>query len=50
MKRSERMMARLTGRRGEQALAGAALAGLAASAGCRCWRRRPTPSRARYSG
>ena len=33
MKRSERMMARLTGRRGERALAGAALAGLAASAG-----------------
>ena len=33
MKRSEQMMARLTGRRGERALAGAALAGLAASAG-----------------
>ena len=32
MRRSERMMARLTGRRGERVLAGAALAGLAASA------------------
>jgi heme exporter protein C len=32
MKRSERMMARLTGRRGERVLAGAALGGLAASA------------------
>jgi heme exporter protein C len=32
MKRSERMMARFTGRRGERALAGAALAGLAVSA------------------
>jgi heme exporter protein C len=32
MKRSERMMARLTGRRGERVLAGVALAGLAASA------------------